>query len=45
MESNKSKISRNLTEKKKVDMDWAYVKQTHQQCHKRSSPTEPTRTK
>ena len=39
MESNKTRISRNLTEKKKMDMDGAYVKKTQQQYHKKSPPT------
>jgi len=45
MESNKTRISRNLTEKKKMDMDGAYVKKTQQQYHKKSPPVEPARTK
>jgi len=43
METNKTRISRNLT-KKKMKMDRAYVKKTQQQYHKKS-PVEPTRTK
>jgi len=45
MESNKTRISTNLTEKNKMDIDRAYVKKTQQQYHKKSPPVEPTRTK
>jgi len=44
MKSNKTGISRNLTEKK-MEMDRAYVKKIQQQYHKKSPPMEPTRTK
>jgi len=42
MESNKTRISRNLTEKKKIGMARAYVKKTQQQYHKKSPSIEPT---
>ena len=45
MESNKTRISRNLTEKKKTDMDKAYVKKTQQHYHTKSPLVESTRTK
>ena len=44
MKSNKTGISRNLTENK-MEMDRAYVKKIQQQYHKKSPPMEPTRTK
>jgi len=44
MESNKTNISRNLTEKK-MDIDRAYVKNTQEQYNKKNPPMEPTRTK
>jgi len=39
MESSKTRISRNLTDKKEMDMEKAYVKKTQQQYHKKSPPT------
>jgi len=38
MESSKTRISRNLTDKKEMDMEKAYVKKTQQQYHKKSPP-------
>jgi len=42
MESNKTRIDRNLNEKKKIDMDRTYIKKTQQQYHKKSPPMQPT---
>jgi len=45
MESNKTILHINLTEKNKMDTDRAYVKKTHQQYREKSRPVESTRTK